>query len=135
VQAAVKTLSLRAAPVMTYLIVSISPSYANETLMDIYALAKTNDHQLRSAEATYLAEKEAAAIALAGLRPVVTGTAGISRTNSDTSGTTPVETDTDQTSYSISLTQPLLDFSAKSTYEQGKVQTTIAEINYESDKQ
>lgn len=107
----------------------------SETLLDIYALAKANDHQLKSDYAQYLADREAANINRAALRPNITGTASVSQTNADTIGTSPVETDTDEINYGVSLTQALIDFSAWNTYKQGKAQTRIAEISYQADKQ
>lgn len=107
----------------------------NETLLDIYALAKSNDHQLKADHAEYLANREAAAINRAALLPQITGTAVISQTNAETSGTAPIETDTDEVNYGITLTQSLIDFSAWNTYKQGKTQTRIAEVQYEADQQ
>jgi outer membrane protein len=120
----------------TLLLCSASLSYsAGDTLLDIYALAKANDHQLKSDYAEYLAASEAANINLAALRPEISGTAGVSKTNTDTSGTTPRETDTDEVRYGVSLSQPLIDFSAWNTYKQGKTEKRVAEINYEASKQ
>ncbi len=106
-----------------------------DTLMDIYELAKTNDHQLKSDYAQFLADSEVAAINRSALRPQIAGTAGISYTNADTTGTTPVETDTDDTTYGISLSQAIIDSSAWNTYKQGKTQRKVAEATYQANQQ
>lgn len=106
-----------------------------DTLLDIYALAQQNDYQLQSEYAEYLANREAAAIGRGTLRPQITGSATISTNNVDTQGTLPTESDTDTQNYTVSLRQQLFDSNAWNTYKQGKVQTDIAEINYEADKQ
>jgi outer membrane protein len=101
-----------------------------DSLVDIYALAQSNDHQLKSDYAEYLADQEVAAINRSVLRPQITGTASISRTNTDNSGTTSSETDTDNKAYGIALTQQLLNNNAWDTYEQGKTQSRLAKATY-----
>jgi outer membrane protein len=104
----------------------------NETLLDIYALAKANDHQLKSDYAEYLANSEAAAINRAALRPTIAGSANLSKTQTRINS---ANTETDETAYSISLSQPLINTNLWNTYKQGKTQTQIAEMTYEADKQ
>lgn len=107
-----------------------------DTLIDIYDLAKINDHQLKSDHAEYLAGQEAAAISRSALRPQITGTASLSKTDTNTSGnTSSSDTETDNTSYQISLVQQLLNANAWNTYEQGKVQTQLAEAQYKVSEQ
>ena len=118
------------------LLLSSPLSYAQvDTLLDIYALAKANDHQLQSEYATYLANRETAAINRAALRPQITGSAGVGRSNTDTSGTTHSETDNDSRSYSVSLTQQLINNNAWNAYKQGKVEAHIAEVTYTANQQ
>ena len=111
-----------------------------DTLIDIYDLAKINDHQLKSDHAEYLAGQEAAAISRSALRPQITGTASLSKTDADTDtsllgNTSSSDTETDNTSYQISLVQQLLNANAWNTYEQGKVQTQLAEAQYKVSEQ
>jgi outer membrane protein len=114
---------------------STKASEQRDTLIDIYELAKTNDHQLKADYAKYLAGQESAAIGRAALRPQITGTASLSKTDADTTGSTPIETDTDNKSYGISLIQQLVNTNAWDTYEQGKVQTRLAEAEYKVSEQ
>jgi outer membrane protein len=108
----------------------------HDTLIDIYELAKSNDHQLKSAHAEYLAGKEAATLGRAALRPQITGTASLSKTDANTSGSNnPSDTETDNSSYQISLVQQLLNANAWNTYEQGKTQTRLAEAQYKVSEQ
>lgn len=116
----------------------LSTTYAyaqTDTLLGIYALAKKNDYQLQSEYAEYLAAREAAAINRATLRPQITGTAQLDKTNTDTTGTLNSERDTDTQSYSVSLTQQLINFNAWNAYKQGKVETHIAEVTYAANEQ
>jgi len=113
-------------------------SSQRDTLVDVYALAKVNDHQLKSDYAEYRAGQEAAAIGRAALRPQITATASLSNTDTDSSisnNITSNETDTDNRSYGISLIQPLVDFNAWNTYEQGKSQALFAEATYKVSEQ
>lgn len=117
-------------------LLSSSASYAQtDTLLDIYALAKANDYQLRSEYAEYLANRESAAINRAALRPQINGAADIGRSNTDTRGTSTSETDSDTRNYSVSLTQQLLNANAWNTYKQGKVEAHIAEVTYAANQQ
>ena len=103
-------------------------SVANESLLDIYALAKANDHQFKSDYAEYLANTESENISRAALLPQINGTASSRFSNADSRGTTPQETDTDTNSLTVSLSQTILDRNAWHTYEQGKI-TAEAAIN------
>ncbi len=122
--------------ICTALLCSSPLSYgASDSLLHIYELAQANDHQLKSEYAQYLAGIETANINRAALRPQVTGSASLSDTNADTSGTTPSETDTDAHSYTVRLSQSLINQNAWNTYEQGKVQAEIAKLTYDSNQQ
>ena len=114
---------------------SISSQANSETLLEIYALAKENDHQLKADYAEYLAGIEAAAINRAALRPTITVTASGSLTNSDQSGSTTQESDTDNVSYGVNLTQSLFDSSLWHRYDQGKIEQQTAIVGYEADQQ
>lgn len=115
------------------LLCSTTAAYAqSETLLDIYALAKANDHQLKSDYAEYLANRESAAIARGSLGPEIVGSGSFTNTHAESGS---LSSDTDETSYTIALTQPLIDFSVWNTYKQGKAQTRVAEVTYEADKQ
>ncbi|MFT6202148.1 MAG: outer membrane protein, partial [Candidatus Endobugula sp.] len=106
-----------------------------DSLIDIYALAQSNDHQLKSDYAEYLADQEVAAINRSVLRPQITGTASVSRANADNSGTTSSKTDTDNNTYGIALTQQLLNTNAWNTYAQGKSQAQLAQAIYAASEQ
>lgn len=97
-----------------------------DSLLDIYGLAKTNDHEFKSQYAQFKASSEAAAINRAALRPQISGTASASYADADTQGTTPQETETDRTTYGVSLEQVIINNNAWQTYEQGKVETKAA---------
>jgi outer membrane protein len=122
---------------MALIFLVIAPlSYAErDSLRDIYALAQSNDHQLKSDYAEYLAGQEVAAINRAVLRPQITGTASVSRANTDSSGTTSSKTDTDNNTYGIALTQQLLNTNAWNTYAQGKSQAQLAQATYAASEQ
>lgn len=110
--------------------------YANhDTLMDIYDLAKNNDHQLKSEHAQFLADSENANISRSVLRPQISGSAELSKTNADTRGATPIETNTDALNYTVSLTQTLFNRNVWQTYQQSKIETRIAATQYEANKQ
>ena len=113
-------------------IASISPSGFADTLLDIYELALQNDAQLRSQEATYLANLETEKVALSALLPQVNAGYGISGNVNETispqivgfegdpsSGqAVPIvadgfnKFDTETKGWDIALAQPLFDLSA-----------------------
>jgi outer membrane protein len=120
---------------LTLLAVAPLSHAQRDSLIDIYALAQSNDHQLKSDYAEYLADQEVAAINRSVLRPQITGTASVSRANTDSSGTTSSKTDTDNKTYGIALTQQLLNTNAWNTYEQGKSQAQLAQATYAASEQ
>ena len=108
-------------------VVAILPNLsAADSLQQVYELALSNDHQLKSDTAAYRAASEALTIGRAGLLPQISATASISQSSSD-SNTTPDSTpsgsgttDVDTTEYSVTLTQPLFNMAAWFGYQQGK---------------
>ncbi len=117
----------------------ISSEAYSESLLQVYALSKQNDLQHKADIARFNANKEAVNIARSGLLPQITGNAGYSDVETDTTTNTSFTTqgtaNTDTTEYSISLTQPLINFSALNTYRSGKIQTTAAEVQLAADEQ
>ncbi len=117
----------------------ISSETYSESLLQVYALSKQNDLQYKADIARFNANREAINIARSGLLPQITGNAGYSDVETDTSSNTNFTTNgtanTDTTEYSISLTQPLINFSALNTYRSGKIQTAAAEVQLAADEQ
>lgn len=119
---------------------------AQESLIDVYRRALTNDPAIREAEATYLATAEVKPQARAGLLPGLT--LGASRTNrhQDQSGGAfepstgiPVGQrqvfDQDASGWSVSLTQTVFDWSQYATLRQADKQVVRAETDYEAARQ
>ncbi len=113
-----------------------------DSLQDIYALALENDHQLKADTAAYQANKEALTIGRSGLLPQVNATASYSDTDQDTSGalttggaSNDFEIDSQNESYSVTLTQPLFNMAAWFGYKQGKVLSQQAEAQFSADQQ
>ncbi|MGH1372410.1 MAG: TolC family outer membrane protein [Cellvibrionaceae bacterium] len=117
-----------------------------ETLQDIYALALENDHQLKADTAAYNANKEALTIGRAGLLPQINASARYAEVegestsyqsfaNGGSGGAVSNDSETDQESYSVSLTQPLFNMEAWFGYQQGKALTKQAKAQYSADQQ
>lgn len=119
-----------------------------ETLLDIYEQALDNDPQLKADRAAYEANKEAINVARANLLPQISAGADYSDTTTDTksSGTVVVgggfsissrdySSDSNSTSYSVSLRQPLFNLSAWYGYKQGGVNTEKAEYDFKANQQ
>lgn len=116
-----------------FLMFFASNSYAeHDTLMDIYALAKVNDHELKADYAEYLANREVAEINRAALLPQLNGTVTASHSQVDSNTS---ESDTDAQNYNLSLTQSIYNSSNFSTYKQGQSQAQAAEVLYQSKEQ
>ena len=113
---------------------------AAENLVEIYDQARRNDPAIREAEAIKLAELEAKPQARASLLPDLSGNAAWENFQQDGDsvlgfegsplipGTT--DLDTDQTSWSISASQALLDFDAWRRFKQADKQVARAEVDY-----
>ena len=133
-------------------IASISPSGFADTLLDIYELALQNDAQLRSQEATYLANLETEKVALSALLPQVNAGYGISGNVNETispqivgfegdpnSGqAVPIvadgfnKFDTETKGWDIALAQPLFDLSAWYNLQAGEEFSKQAEAEFAS---
>lgn len=114
-----------------------------ETLSEVYLLALQNDYKLSAAHLSYLAGQESNAIARSGLLPKI-NVAGVwtrseTVTRIDSSNPfAPVSENIRESNfpgYSISLTQPLIDFSALHEFKRGKVSQKLAALQFESAKQ
>ncbi|TNF33336.1 MAG: hypothetical protein EP312_09600 [Gammaproteobacteria bacterium] len=114
------------------LVATALPLHA-DTLQDIYELAVNNDPQLKVAEATYRANREALALGRAGLLPSVIAEAEYSDGNTDANsrnsfviGGTPIQSMSNRTieserdAYSVTLSQAIFDLPAWFTFKQGK---------------
>jgi outer membrane protein len=102
-------------------------------LISIYREALVSDPQYASARASYLAGQEKAAQGKAGLLPQLSANANLNYTNSDaTFPATPLfrggQRDWGGRSYGVQLTQPLYRPQNRETYEQGKLQAFISEV-------
>jgi len=117
-----------------------------DTLQDIYALALDNDHQLKADTAAYHANKEALTIGRSGLLPQISATARYAEVegestsyqsfgNGGSGGAVSNDSETDQESYSVSLTQPLFNMEAWFGYQQGKALSDQAKAQYSADQQ
>jgi len=115
-----------------------------DSLQDIYALALENDHQLKADTAAYHANKEALTIGRSGLLPQVNAKASYSDTDQDTTGslspgasaaTNTLGIDSQNESYSVTLTQPLFNMAAWFGYKQGIVLSDQAEAQFSADQQ
>ena len=124
----------------------------SDSLTEIYELALGNDPQLRAANAAYMADKESKNIGRAGLLPQISGNAQYSETDSDESsrsvfvldlGGTPQEVnsgtigsgDSEQTTFGVSLNQPIFDLPAWYDYKQGSLISDRARFQYAADQQ
>ncbi len=92
-------------------------------LNDLYQRALDNDPQLKAAEATYMADREALPQARAGLLPQVGASADT--TNYDTRST-----DGNGHGYTLSLSQPVFDASAWFTFRRGEVLSEKANLTF-----
>jgi outer membrane protein len=119
-----------------------------DTLADIYELSLKNDAQLKAAEATYRANIENEKQAFSALLPQVNGSAEYSE--SDTSSTSvrvlelngaqvpsisDDDSDSDSTTYAISLNQTLFDLSTWFSFKSGKETTKQAQAQLAFDQQ
>ncbi|BBB30511.1 TolC family outer membrane protein [Neptunomonas japonica] len=93
-------------------------------LEDIYLKALSNDAQLKVAEATFRANKEALPQARAGLLPNINATANTSYTDSDLASF-------NNHGYTVSLVQPVFSASRWFTYQQGKTLDEQAQLRFD----
>ena len=123
-----------------------APTYAQESLIDIYQRALANDPAIREAEATYHALAETKPQARALLMPSLNLSASRSNQYSDnasgsfdpilggTVGSRSIS-DSDSHGYSIALNQTLFDWSLYAQLRQADKRVVRAETDYEAAKQ
>ncbi|MBI1395553.1 MAG: TolC family outer membrane protein [Betaproteobacteria bacterium] len=101
-------------------------------LMSVYREAVVSDAQYASARASYLAGQERVAQGKAGLLPQVTANANVTYTNLDAqnfgNSTYAAQKDFGSRAFGVQLTQPLYRPQNRETYEQGKLQALVSEI-------
>ena len=122
---------------------ALLPLAANsETLQEIYSLALENDYQLKADTAAYRAGMEIGSISRSKLLPNISASAHFSETDFDFSGyqsaigsSIDSRGDGESESYSINLTQPLINMPAWFGYKQGKALSAQAEAQFSSDQQ
>lgn len=119
-----------------------------DTLADIYELALKNDAQLKAAEATYRANIENEEQAFAALLPQINGSAEYSESdttnisnsiqefnNTPFPSNTDDDSESDSTSYALSLNQTLFDLSTWFSFKSGKETTKQALAQLAFDQQ
>jgi outer membrane protein len=113
-----------------------------ETLKDIYSLSLDNDPQLRADAAAYRAGKEALTLGRANLLPQITAQAIYSQTEQDSvqalvAGQAPqkIGVESENSTYSATLTQPLFNMAAWFGYQQGKSLSQLAESQFSAAQQ
>lgn len=119
---------------ISLLVVGSTTTYS-ETLLEIYELAKQNDHEYKAAIARFNRNKEAATIARSQLLPQINGSASYGRTENEQSGSVNSDTTTDSLTYGIELQQALIDFNVLNNYRGQKLITAIAEVQLAADEQ
>ena len=115
-----------------------------ESIQDIYQLALENDPQLKADKAAFEAGLENKTIGRAALLPQISGSAGVSYSETDSeyqisrgeagiepAGTTERET----TQWGLDLNQALVDLNAWHTYQQGAALSEQAKAQYSADQQ
>jgi len=120
----------------------------SDTLTEIYELALANDPLLKAANAAYLAGAESTAIGRAGLLPQVAASAEYAETETDEDSSSVFvlegqevnsgargDGDSEQTSFGLSVEQPLFDLPAWFDYKQGKAISEEARLQYASEQQ
>lgn len=105
------------------------PSVAmSADLLSLYKKAENYDAEIFAAKSAYLAEKEGENIAFGQLLPSLNASASIEHTDTDYSG---IQDDSYKTrTYSVGLSQPLLDFSAWYDVSAAEQNTLRAETTY-----
>jgi outer membrane protein len=125
-------------------LISCSASAQANSIIDIYEMALENDPQLKADYAKYQAGLENRTINRAGLLPQLSAQGSYSIANNETTYNTrdgqPVnegalETDNEQTSWGLNLSQALVDMNAWYTYKQGAALSKQAVAQYSADEQ
>ena len=122
-----------------------APASAQDSLVDIYNRALTNDPAIREAEATYLAQAEVKPQARASLLPSLQLQARRSNNHQDSPGGSDLGggitvgsrtiTDTDQQNWQIGLTQTIFNWSQYATLRSAEKRVARAETDFEAAKQ
>lgn len=114
-----------------------------ESLEEVYSLSRQNDYQLKAAIAAYSAGQETVNIARAAFLPQISARGTWSKSDSTTkiessnpfAPTTSAIVKGNGPSYSVSLSQSLIDFSALHNLSRGKIAGKIAALQFESAEQ
>lgn len=125
-------------------LIAASGSAQANSILDIYNLALENDPQLKADQAAYRAGLENKAISRAGLLPQIN--AGASYTISETTSGASISdgvivndgsttSESNVTTWNISLEQALIDLNAWYTYQQGLALSEQAKAQYAADQQ
>jgi outer membrane protein len=115
------------------------PLYAND-LIYYFDLAQKNDAEFQAALQAYDASREIKKQALAGLLPVISANGEQKQTTqkilaSDNVLFTVGESDFDTTSLSLTLSQPIINFSSIVRLDQASAETKVADAELEAAKQ
>jgi outer membrane protein len=123
----------------------ISQGSSADSLKDIYELALQSDPTLRAARANFQVGQETKNISRAYLLPVITATGGYQETEGGSEsariyfGGEPALSnqfsDSNQTSYGVSLRQPLFDMPAWYQFQRGKALSESAAAQFAADQQ
>jgi outer membrane protein len=128
-------------------VVFISQGSAADSLTDIYELALQSDPTLRAARANFQVGRETKNISRAYLLPVISASADFTRTERNTESSQVYSfiqddpflsksfSDTDTTSYGVSLTQAIFDMPAWYQFQSGKALSESASAQFASDQQ
>ena len=126
-------------------VVFISQGSAADSLTDIYELALQSDPTLRAARANFQVGKETKNISRAYLLPVISATGSYQQTEGDSEsariyfGGIPAQSiqfsDSTETSYGVSLRQPLFDMPAWYQFQRGKSLSESAAAQFAADQQ
>lgn len=114
----------------------------SESLLDIYSLALENDHQLKADTAAYRAGMENITISRSKLLPNINASANFSNSEYDfigyqstVNGSIPGNGETDNESYSLTLTQPIINMPAWFGYQQGKALSEQSKAQFSAAQQ
>ena len=123
----------------------ISQGSAADSLTDIYELALQSDPTLRAARANFQVGRETESISRAYLLPVISATGSYQESEGDREsasfygGQTPVprngSSDSTETTYGVSLRQPLFDMPAWYQFQRGKNLSKSAAAQFAADQQ
>jgi outer membrane protein len=141
---------------VSVLAVALSTNVFADNLLDVYRLAKDGDPTFLASEAGTLASSERVNQSMAGLLPQLSGSYSISKSSSDSSGTTTVigaiddpatpedesqprnsanSSDTTSNGYSLSLNQEIYNHSTWLGLRQSEKRELQSKINHEGSKQ